>query len=191
MWLKMVLLTGPIFDPKGELNSDTQASVTFSKKSYWKSNKNHSEDCNIWNFIAAVVGTDTDARHWTLIPPHRHPWGSHFLTRQQNWKLTPFGVNFLIILLSGTLCDKNLLQFWTRRKEPKTDPLSNPMQHIPSQPLTDIQSQAASTTMNLIQKIYISLLLNLLNLKKNKQQLYSQSRNRKFTARRFKLWDTL
>ena len=78
MWLKMVLLTGPIFDPKGELNSDTQASVTFSKKSYWKSNKNHSEDCNIWNFIAAVVGTDTDVRHWAPISFSRQLWGPHF-----------------------------------------------------------------------------------------------------------------
>ena len=78
MWLKMVLLTGPIFDPKGELNSDTQASVTFSKKSYWKSNKNHSEDCNIWNFIAAVVGTDTDVRHWASISFSRQLWGPHF-----------------------------------------------------------------------------------------------------------------
>ena len=78
MWLKMVLLTGPISDPKGELNSDTQASVTFSKKSYWKSNKNHSEDCNIWNFIAAVVGTDTDVRHWAPISFSRQLCGPHF-----------------------------------------------------------------------------------------------------------------
>ena len=191
MWLKMVLLTGPILTPRANSILTLKRSSPFSKKWIFKNRKNNSKDCNIWNFIAAVVGTDTDARHWALIPPHRHPWGSHFLARQQNWKLTPFWVNFLIILLPGTIRDKKLLQFWTRRKEPKTDPLSNPMQHIPSQPLTDIQSQAAWTTMNLIQKIYISLLLNLLNLKKNKQQLYSQSRNRKFTARRFKLWDTL
>ena len=163
MWLKMVPLTGSRFDPKGELNSDTQAPVTFLKNTFFKNQKNHSKDCNIWNFIAAVVGTDTGARHWALIPPHRHPWGSHFLARQQNWKLTPFWVNFLIILLPGTVRDKKLLEFWTRRKEPKTDPLSNPVQHMSSQPLTDIQSQAASTTMNLIQKIYIPVLLNLLN----------------------------
>ena len=87
--------------------------------------------------------------------------------------------------------DKKLLEFWTRRKEPKTDPLSNPVQHMSLQPLTDIQSQAASTTMNLIQKIYIPVLLIFLIKKKNKQQLLSQKQNRKFTARRFKLWDTL
>ena len=43
---------------------------------------------------------------------------------------------------------------------------------MPSQPITDTQSQAALTTVNLIQEIYIPVLFNLLNLKKARNNNY-------------------
>ena len=88
--------------------------------------------------------------------------------------MTPFWVNFWIIFLPGIVCDKKLLQFWTRRKEPKTDPHSNPMQHMPSQPLTNIRSQTASTTINLMSQIYMPVFWNLINQNKSEQQLLMQ-----------------
>ena len=69
--LRNVTKNGPAdgsdFDPEGELNSTLKHSSTFLKKKLLKIEKNYSKGCDIWNFIAAVVGTDTDARHWTFI----------------------------------------------------------------------------------------------------------------------------
>ena len=84
--------------------------------------------------------------------------------------MTPFWVKFWIIFLPATVCDKKLLQFRTHRKGPKTDPHSNPMQHMPSQPLTNIRIQTVSTTINLMSQIYISVFWNLIHQNKSKQQ---------------------
>ena len=102
---------GSDFDPESEPNSDTQASVTFSKKKIFKNRKNNSKDCDIWNFIAAVIDTDTNARYRTFIFFHRQPWGSHFLARQRDSKLTLLGVHFLISFSPRTVCDGKLVQF--------------------------------------------------------------------------------
>ena len=89
--------------------------------------------------------------------------------------------------MPGTIRDKKLLQFQTRRKGPKTDPHLNPMQHMPSQPFTNIQSQIASRTMNLIWQIYIPVFSNLINQTQIKTIVIVAVQSRKLTVIRFKL----
>ena len=65
-WLKMVLLRGPILTPRANPILTLKRPSPFQKKIF-KNRKNNSKDCDIWNFIAAVIDTDTNARYRTFI----------------------------------------------------------------------------------------------------------------------------